>query len=417
MLIVESGPFGRRFRLLETMRQFAAEQLASRRDRRDRRAPRAVVPPQVTDIHRLLVGRAEIEGVARLDELWPNLRAGSTGRAPPATELAAALVRPVAPRSTCASRARSVTGPSASSPSRRRPTKDDIVFWLACAAYRYMRNRDLDGYERLVHRYGEPDHPMIRYTRAYLYDDAEALWVRAVEAVAWLRSEGEEEAAAHVEIAGVASGLMISGRFDELDPFITALIGRYRSKGPPTLLYVTLAMLGYSALLQGRADEADRIFDEAASIEVPARTSSVNEPGKARAAFRNGNRSRAFRILRSHVQQLLETDYTDLARLAAVEFINMMTAIDRLPDAARMLGYLASTGDFGALAVRALVADAASKVAASAARGPGRFGTTQPDLDSRKALEYMRDTLGELANHEYTHRPSTTPPRSSRGPI
>ena len=181
---------------------------------------------------------------------------------------------------------------------------------------------------------------------------AKRCWQCAVEAMAWLRSHGEEDAAVHVEIGGVASALMSTGRFDGAR-HLRLRPGRPLPRpGPPTLLYVTLAMLGYSALFQGKADEAERIFDESASIEVPARTSSVNEPAKAAAAFRSGTpgaRVSGFFVPTS--RNCSETDYTDLARLAAVEFINMMAAIDRLPDAARILGYLASTGDFGTLAV------------------------------------------------------------------
>jgi len=202
------------------------------------------------------------------------------------------------------------------------------------------------------------------------------------------------------EIAGVASGLMSTGRFQELDAFVSALADRYRTQGPPTLLYVTLAMLAYSALFQAETDAAEQLFDEAASIDVPDRTSSVNEPAQARAAFRRGHQSRAFRILRSHVQELLETDYTDLAKNAAIEFITMMAAVDRLPEAAPILGYLASTGDFGALAVRALVADAANKIALSAEQSPDQFETSGHQLDARQALEYMRDELDELANDQ-----------------
>ena len=97
MLLVDPGRSGRRFRLLETIREFAAEQLATDDDA-------ALIAgrhtqwclQQVTDIHRLLVGPAEAEGVARLAELWPNLRAGfdwacTTGD----RELADALVRPI----------------------------------------------------------------------------------------------------------------------------------------------------------------------------------------------------------------------------------------------------------------------------------------------------------------------------------
>jgi hypothetical protein len=64
-----------------------------------------------------------------------------------------------------------------------------------------------------------------------------------------------------------------------------------------------------------------------------------------------------------------------------------------------MLGYLASTGDFGNLAARGLVADAANKIAVSAQRTPDQFQTPRPELDARQALEYMRNTFDELASH------------------
>jgi hypothetical protein len=151
-------------------------------------------------------------------------------------------------------------------------------------------------------------------------------------------------------------------------------------------------MLGYSALLQGKPDLADRFFDEAISIEVPDRTVSVNKPIEARAAFRRGNRSAAFRILRAYIHELLETDYPDLAANAAVEFINEMAIIDRLPAAARVLDYLRAAGDFGALAARTLVADAA----ANPDRIPEKDRSPEPLLDARHALRYMRDVLDAL---------------------
>jgi predicted ATPase/class 3 adenylate cyclase len=402
MLIVESGPFGRRFRLLETMREFAAEQL-SQDGYTDLTAGRHArwCLDQVTHIHQLLVGPAEVEGVARLAQLWPNLRAGFDWACTTRDrELAGALVRPIAAEvnlrrqneiSDWAERILAIT-PLAD--------EDQIVYWLACATHRYKQRGDHDGYERLVHRYGEPDHALVRYMRAYLYDDGEALGECSPEAAAWLRRQGEHYAAAHTEIGGVASGLMSTGQFVELDAFVSALADRYRAQGPPTLHYVAVTMLGYSAFFQGKPDQADQLFDESARIAVPDRTISVNEPVDARSAFRRGNPSRAFRILRSHVDELLQTDYTDIATLAAVEFINMMAAIDRLPDAARVLGYLAITGDFGALAVRTLVADAASKIAASAGRTPDPEQPPGQQLDARQALEYMRDVLDELADDQ-----------------
>ena len=398
MLLVDPGRSGRRFRLLETIREFAAEQLATDDDAAliaGRHAQWCL--DQVTDIHRLLVGPAEAEGVARLAELWPNLRAGfdwacTTGD----RELADALVRPIVGEvnlrqqteiSDWAERILALTPPT---------DTDDIAFWLVCATYRCKQSGDHDRYEGLVHRYGDPHHPLVRFTRAYLYDDGDGLTKCAPDAVAWLRGHGQDYPAELAETGGVAAGLMNTGRLGELDDYVWALAVRHRAQGPPTLLYVALSMLGYSALLQGKPDLADRFFDEAISIDVPDRTVSVNKPIEARAAFRRGNRSAAFRILRAYVNELLETDYPDLAANAAVEFINMMAIIDRLPAAARVLDYLRAAGDFGALATRTLVAEAAAQVAANADRIPDQDRSPEPRLDARHALRYMRDVLDAL---------------------
>ena len=89
---------------------------------------------------------------------------------------------------------------------------------------------------------------------------------------------------------------------------------------------------------------------------MPERTVSVNKPMEARAAFRRGNRPAAYRTLSAYIDELLDNDYQDLATNAAVEFINMMATIDRLPAAARVLDYLATAGD-SAPSPRTLVAE------------------------------------------------------------
>lgn len=398
MILVESGRFGRLYRLLETIREFTAEQLSADDD--------AVLIAgrhtqwclhQVTEIHRLLVGPAEAEGVARLAELWPNLRAGFDWACTTCDrDLADALVRPIVGEvnlrqqteiSDWAERILALTPPTET---------DDVAFWLVCVTYRCKQGSDHDRYSGLIHGYGDPHHPLVRFTRAYFYDDGAGLMSYAAEAVAWLRQKGENYAAELAETGGVAAGLMITGRFPELDDFVSALAARYRAQGPPTLLYVAQSMRGYSALLQGKPDLADRFFDEAFSIEVPERTVSVNKPIEARAASRRGNRSAAFRILRAYVDELLDNDYPDLATNAAVEFVNMMVSIDRLPAAARVLDYLEDAGDFGALAARTLVADAAARISANAERIPDRDRSPEPRFDARHALTYMRDVLDEL---------------------
>ena len=376
MLVVESGPFGQRFRYLETIREYAAGELRDRGDT-DLIAGRHArwCLDQVTQIHQLLVGPGEVEGVARLAELWPNLRAAvDRACADRDGDLLDALVRPVVGEVNL--RNQTEIGDWAERILSITPAADEdrTVFWLACATYRFKQSADHDGYERLVRGVGDPAHPLVRFTRAFLYDNGADLKRYSPAAVAWLRRRGEDHPAALAEIGGVAYPLMSTGQFAELDSFAAVLADRYRSQGPPTLLYVTLTMLGYSAFFQGDPERAERLFDEAARVDVPDGTVSVNKPIEARAAFRRGNQMRAFEILRAYIDELLAIDYPELAPNAAIEFINMMAAIDRPAAAAPVLSYLTASGDFGVLALRTVVADAAAQIA-GARRSTNRHRT------------------------------------------
>ena len=73
-----------------------------------------------------------------------------------------------------------------------------------------------------------------------------------------------------------------------------------------------------------------------------------------------------------------------------------MATIDRLPAAARVLDYLRAVGDFGALAARTLVADAAARIAASTECVTDQDRSPRPRLDARHALTFMRDVLDEF---------------------
>jgi len=122
---------------------------------------------------------------------------------------------------------------------------------------------------------------------------------------------------------------MNTGQLRELDDYVWGPRG---SPSRPGSADPALRGAQHARLLRfvtGKPDLADRFFDEAISIDVPDWTVSVNKPIEARAAFRQGNPSAAFRILRAYVHELLETDYPDLAANAAVEFINEM-AIERV---------------------------------------------------------------------------------------
>jgi hypothetical protein len=390
MLVVESGPFGQRFRMLETMRQFAAEHLSGTGDT-DLVARRHAgwCLDRVARIQRLLAGRGEVEGVARLDELWPNLRAafdwacGCGDR-----HLAYSLVRPVVVE--IVRRGRTEVGDWIERILALVPPGDTelVVFGLTWAAQRYKLGQDPESYERLAARYGEPDHPLMRHARASVHQDFEGMGRWAPAAMAELRRRGEADLAEQFEL-DVGAGRVIGGHSAEGDPIVAALVDRYRAHGPPTLLHLSLILLGYSASLQDRHELAERWFAEAAAVEVPDRTQSPTKPLQARAIFRRGDQPRAFAVLGSYITELLDTGNMQAICVTSVEFVNMMTEMGRLADAALMLDHLDETYPYWA----PLVAEARSKVIANT---PDRLG--RRDLGDREALEYMRGVLAELAN-------------------
>jgi predicted ATPase/DNA-binding SARP family transcriptional activator len=402
MLVVESGPFGRRFRLLETMRQFGAEHLSTsgHTDVVARRHAQWCVD-RVARIRSLLAGLGEFEGAARLVELWPNLRgavdwACATGD----PQLARALVRPIATEVYV--RSQSEIGEWAERILAMTPPDDDelIVFCLTWAARRYMRHLDRAGYERLVGRYGEPDHPMLRYARAFIVLDYEEMASAAQLASAELRRNGDEYVADLFDVAATALTLLMTGRLEEHDDLLLGMVDRFRAQGPPTCLNWALSGLGLSMSMQGRPHEAWELFDEATRVAVPDRTHSLKNPLEARAALRRGNRLGAFRILRSYVDELLEHDNIYLAKLACAEFVSLMAKAGNVPDAARVLEYLETAGVMdpdGTLPYRSLVADAARLVPTRSSVTSRANGAVPLDND-RDALLYMRDALTRLGD-------------------
>ncbi|MEV2269922.1 AfsR/SARP family transcriptional regulator [Nonomuraea africana] len=423
MVTVAFGPSGRRFRLLETMRQFAAEHLREHghTDLAAERHARWCLR-EVTHIHRLLTGPGEIEGVARLGDLWANLRAAVTWAcAAGDPRLADALVRPVVTELPL--RGRQEIGGWAEHilASTSAADQDLRAFWLVWVAERYTQNANPAGYRDVADRCGEPGRPLSRYAHAYAAGDGEALRRYLPDAMADLRRQDEQYLAAFLDMTSAGTLLGI-GRFEQVDTSVSALADRYRLHGPPTLLHWALQTLGYSASFQGRHDEADRYFDEAARVDVPAGALSANKTTEARSAFRRGDRLRAFQLLRSHIDDLLETDNVIAASVICIEFINMMAAIDRITEAARMLGYLEAANDFGALAARTLVTEAADKIAASVRHSSDPAPASVRHIDDRTALMYMRDVLvglarpGALADNDTATAPAFSaryPPKCS----
>jgi predicted ATPase/DNA-binding SARP family transcriptional activator len=396
MLTVESGPYGRRFRMLETMRQFGAEHLSGG-GLTDLIAERLAQwsLDNVTRCHRLLASHAEAEGVARLAELWPNLRAAfDWACAIGDHQLACALVRPIAPEIYL--RSQSEIGAWAERILAITPADDEetIAFALTWAARRYMRHLDRDGYERLVERYGEPDRAMIHYARAFVYADYDEMARWAPLSVAELRDQGDDYVADLFEVVGLAYTLLMTGRLAEHDDLATALAVRFRAEGPPTGLNWALTQLGVSASIQGDHEGSWRAFEDSLAVAVPDRTYTVQNPIEARGALQRGDRAGAYELLGGFVDEVIERDNWHLAVVACVEFVGIMAGAGCLAEAARILGHLEASNATSA-GVRMLIASAAARVAASGTDLTPHLAAGRA-LDVRQALAYVRDVLDRL---------------------
>jgi predicted ATPase/DNA-binding SARP family transcriptional activator len=393
LVLVESGPFGRAFRLLEPIREFGCERLVEAENlelvaERHARWCRS----QVVRIHALLAGQDEHEGVARLTALWPNLRSAvhwacRTHRPDVARDLITPVLSEIVVRSA------NELGDWAERLLEVTPLDDTEgrVLALCAAAHRYSMTQDPQGYEHLVTRYGEPDHVLVHHARAIATEDYPLMAQWAPRAVEEFRARGDDHLAERAEI-NVATAWLNLGELPRADARLGELIARYRRDGPPTFLNWTLLLRGYSALFQEDKEQADRCFAEGVDIDVPPRTHTPSEPLKARAAFGRGEHQRAFRILRDHIDELLVTDNMQAGMMDCVEFVAMMASLGRADDAAPVLDHLESGHLLDGPGWRLLVADPADVVARE--RTPASHAASV--VDDRDALEFMHEVLDRL---------------------
>ncbi len=394
MVVAELGPDGRRFRLLETIRAFAVGRLsaADHRDLADRHA--TWCRSEVLGVRTLVSGRGEVEGIRRLTELWPNLRAAVDHACTVGDHrLVRDLVEPIAPEVYL--RTQSEVGEWAERLLAITPADDvdGIVFGLTWAARRYMRHGDPDGFARLDDRYGRPDDPMVDYARAFLADDGPARLRTAHRAMAQLEQRGDRYGALLFETVGLGGTLLAVGRLDEVGELLADVERRVVADGPPTILSWTLSMLGVVAVLRQRDDEADRYFARALEVEVPPRTTTLARPMLARAELKRDRPKVAFGLLDEHLEEVDDLDDMYSARLAGLTFLDVMVRVGRMCAGARVLGYLEASGllDGPGLVegVRGAIEriDKSSDASVAAARNEGRA------LDDRAAVAWMRSEL------------------------
>ncbi|MEM7275921.1 MAG: BTAD domain-containing putative transcriptional regulator [Actinomycetota bacterium] len=409
MVIVESGPFGRRFRLLETMRDFGFEHLGEAGETDAVAARHAEwCATEVAAVRTQLAGHDEVDGVARLDELWSNLRSAVTwALAVGDAALVHRLTAPIATELYVRNRneiGRWAEGLLEIAP----PERDDLVtFGVIWALRRHMRNRDPNGYARLVERYGEPDHPQVRYGRAFVTGDVEDRLVSAPLVVDRLLEDGDHYGAALFDVVGVGLSLLLAGRFVEAEQHLEPLVERHRRDGPPTCENWTLTYLGIAVAAQGRPEEAERWFQDAIEVELPLRTTTWNEPLAARAAAGRGRWREAFLLLADHLDSVIEGESYHTAALAAGEYIDLVARAGEQEAVAEGLTALDGIGLLDGLTVGTGLRAADEAIAAYRADRPGANAADAavaagdgpgPANDAiRPVLVAMADSLRRLA--------------------
>ncbi len=361
MVVATATAGGRRYRLLEVLRQHAAEHLAAAGETDATEARHLAWATGATGaVGRDLAGWGEVAAVDRLTELWPNLRA-AVDRACARGDAAGAhdLVHPIGHEVFLRSR-NEVADWAERILDLAPPDADDVVVsCLVWASRRAMRTGDRARYRALVARHGEPDHPLVHHARAFVDQDQVALLRWCPPCAELLRQQGEDHAAVLFDI-GSGRALLSMGRDAEHDALMAPLLARLRVEGPPTFLGWVLAMLGYSARRQGRRDEAGRLFDEVLTVEVPARTASRATPIRAEAALRRGDRATALRLLRAHLDELQEVDDLHEGWAMAREVVLVATKLGRRPAVARLRRVLddpTTEPDLDALGMVHLVAE------------------------------------------------------------
>lgn len=401
MVVVESGAFGRRFRLLEMMRQFAAEQLSELGDTDQVAARHAVcVRDEVQRVGALLTGLNEIDGAARLTELWPNLRAAMdwallTGD----RELATSLVRPVVLQAFVRRGLGEITDwivrLLAITP---RDDEDAIAQGLLWAALPYSMTQERDQFRQLIEDCGAPDHLFTEYAALIgVEDDHFGALDVGPRVVVEMRRRGDETSARLFEVF-TGGALLSAGRFAEMEDTLGSLAETFRADGPPSFLNWTLFLLGAAAAICGDHERAEQYWSEVAGIAVPPRTNSPNDTLSARAAFRQGRRREAYLTLRRYIDELQEVDNMAGVAIVGIDYVNMMIELGRLHDAAVVLGHLDATGllQVEGPGFKVLIADAIDIVAADPDALATQHRAASDRLDERDALDAMRLVLTAL---------------------
>lgn len=402
MVTVESGAVGRRYRLMETVRQFAAELLAEEGDTEELAGRHArAVRDEVARLGEMLMSTREVEGASRLSELWPNLRAAvDWATLTRDHDLLTDLLRPVALQAFIR---RGLTEMLdwierllEILPAEEADAIGEALIW---AALPYSMTQRRERFRALVETYGEADNLFVRYARLIDVDDDD---FRSLEdgplVVAEFRRRGQEPIARLFEMF-IGAAMLNAGRLAESEERLARMADVFRADGPPSFLNWTLFLQGAVAAFAGSEERTEAYWAEIADVVVPPATNSPIETLAARNEYRQGRPREAARILDRYMDDLLEDDNMAGVGMVGIEYVNMMLGLGRLNEAAELLGHFDTTGllDVEGPGFRILIEDAIAAVAANPEAAATRAGVALAgDMDERAAIDVMRSGLAEL---------------------
>jgi predicted ATPase/class 3 adenylate cyclase len=392
MVLASSGPVGRRFRVLETLRQYGAERLAESGDADQvARAHARWYRDHAEELRGLLTGHDEAEGVARVNQAWDNLRAAVAwardhGDIDTGERIAAAVVTEHNARGRI--ELHDWLEELVAVAPTDHPRRVDL---LALLGVHYWFNRDSAGFERIERRWGPIDHPVWRTYKAYVDQDFEAVLDLAPAAEDQFRSDGHKVRNLRVIHLGAVASL---GRFTEALDGLWALVDATRRLGPPSFERAVLEALGVIAVGAGRPEEARTALDRATRITVPDGTrSSFSTVLETLDLLDRDEVIGAARLLRDTVRSDLDNEALIGIRASAVLFLNVAGRLELFEPLARVHRWV--TSDDVRRMYLPLAGDAPELLAAH--RDTEReLGTGGEGMTDRELAEYVVGVLDSV---------------------
>ncbi len=367
MCMVESGTTGRRFRLLEPMRQFGLDELATDdADHHLRRRHAHHIRNRITELRESLAGPEEVAGAAALAELWPNVRSAVDWAVEHGDlELAIGLVEPIAAQGFLRRGLGELGDWLARITRSTDPSDADTIgrclFWTALYA---QVTEDRTAFDRLVKELGPSanlDNPFARLAEAAVNGDSEAVLVILPAATDEAARRRDTILVRVLEILTIGN-LMQARRVDDAASQLERTLSDTDRPIPPTLSTWLLYMQATLRTLRGERPGTDDPFEQIARTALPPRTNSPAPALAARRAARTGDVHGAAAQLREHVDDLAAGENLNGAIVVAVELVNILADLGRLSDAAHLLIALDDHDIDQITGMGALLADGRSRV-------------------------------------------------------